>query len=177
MIPQELTEGVLTVASMFLVTKPIQKFSKLLCRTGKLAPKEVLEYMKTQQLIVERGKKNFDFPQKVNKIIESIKKSDKYIKSDIKEQKRLIKPHTDALHNYDIFADSTSAIATTLGSVFTTAFMTPLVRNYSASYYQQQNLKAYEKIPTDIKEKYQHIQFYTPIMQKAYGHDLGKMKV
>ena len=36
MIPQELTEGLITVFSMFFITKPIQKISSKMVKSGKI---------------------------------------------------------------------------------------------------------------------------------------------
>ncbi|MBR1374440.1 hypothetical protein IJ750_02055 [bacterium] len=145
MIPQELTEGCITVLSMFLITKPIQKITKNYTKTGKILSKELTEYLTKQNLIDKRGKLNFNVRENIEEVINKIEKSDKYINTSKIEREKLIEKHRHALNSFDNICDSTSAITTTVGSIISTALISPILRNYSASYYQKINMDIYNK--------------------------------
>ena len=153
MVPQELTEGCITVLSMFLITKPIQKLTKHYTKTGKILSKDLINYAKENNLLSKRGKPDFDFSQSIKDIISKIEKSNKFIKSSEIEKNRLVSMHRGALNEFDVLTDSTSAITTTAGSILSTALISPLLRNYSASYYQKINMDYYSNLPKDEKGK------------------------
>lgn len=177
MVPQEITEGVITILSMFCITKPIQGLSGKLVKTGKIATTDMIKYMNMHGLLEKRGKSDFDFKKIVNSIIKNIETSDKFIKSSSKEQKKLLENHNNAIHLYEITADATSAIATTAGSVLTTALISPLIRNVSASYYQQHNIDLYNKISPKYNTHRLKFQPKFSYLQKAYGYESDNLKI
>ena len=140
MVPQELTEGVINICSMLVITRPLQKLSGKLVKTGKIATKEALEYMKKNNLLDKRGQRDFDLGKNITETIKGIKESDIFINSADNKKTEMISEHKDILDKYDIYSDSVSAIATTTGAVFSTALIAPLVRNSVASKYQQINM-------------------------------------
>lgn len=147
MAPQELTEGCITVLSMFLITKPIQKITKKYTKMGKILSKDLMEYAEKNNLLSERGKLNFDFGDSIKGIINGIEKSDKFIRSSEADKVKMLSVHKDALHSFQSIEDTTSAITTTAGSILSTALISPLLRNYSASYYQKINMDYYNNLP------------------------------
>ena len=140
MIPQELTEGLITVLSIFIITKPCQKLAEKLVKSGKILTNELLEYYKKNNLTSKRGKANFDFTQNIEEIIQRIEKSDRYIKSSTIQKEELLKEHKKVLQEYNHFNDSTSAFATTIAGLSSTAIVSPILRNHVASYFHQASL-------------------------------------
>lgn len=147
MAPQELTEGCITVLSMFLITKPIQKITKKYTKMGKILSKDLIEYAEKNGLLSKRGKLDFDFAESIKGIIKGVENSDKFIRSSEVDKTKMIAVHKDALHSFNALEDSTSAITTTAGSILSTALISPLLRNYSASYYQKINMDYYNNLP------------------------------
>ena len=147
MAPQELTEGCITVLSMFLITKPIQKITKQYTKMGKILSKDLIQYAEKNHLLSERGKLNFDFGESIKSIINGIENSDKFIRSSEVDKAKMLAEHKDAIHSFHSLEDSTSAITTTAGSILSTALISPLLRNYSASYYQKINMEYYNNLP------------------------------
>ena len=155
MIPQELTDGCITILSVLLITTPLQKLSHRSVNAGKIYSKEMGNYMKKHDLFNKRDIETFNFADQVTKIIEKIKKSDEFIKSSNENKEAMLKEHNNILQDYDIFTDATSAIAATTGSIVSTAIVSPFIRNYTASKYQQLNMNIYDRLPhtkKDIKQ-------------------------
>ena len=140
MIPQEIGELIVSAMAIFIITKPSQKLASKLVKTGKILPKELVEYMKMNKLSEMRGKTDFNFGEEVNKIISQIKKSNNYIKTNAAEKEAMLKVHNDALDSYNITADAVSAIATTAASALTVGCVAPILRNRFASYYRHRNM-------------------------------------
>ena len=155
MIPQELTDGIASAIALFIISKPIRALGVKFASTGKVLTKEMKTYMEKNNLLKERGNINFDFSKSVNNIMEKIKSSEEYIKSPTKDV--FLKEHNDILNQYEIIKDSTSAITTTAGSIISTALITPLIRNYTASYYQPINIDRYNKLPQKDKDRHERI--------------------
>ena len=154
MIPQELTEGCITLLSMFLVTRPIQKLSAKYVKSGKILSKELSSYMIKNNLLNKRGKSDFNLEEYIKSTMNNISS-----KSTTAERKtKMLKPHQEALHNYESVFDATSAICTTAGSIVSTALISPLLRNYVASKYQKTNLNIYNNIPDECKQKIRRIE-------------------
>ncbi len=147
MAPQELTEGCITVLSMFLITKPIQKLTKQYTKMGKILSKDLVKYAEKNGLLSKRGKFDFDFAESIKSIIKGVENSDKFIRSSEADKTKMLSEHKDALHSFQSLEDSTSAITTTAGSILSTALISPLLRNYSASYYQKINMDYYNNLP------------------------------
>lgn len=140
MIPQELTEGLINICSMFLITKPLQRLSGKLVMTGKIATKEVLNYMKNNNLLEKRGSKGFDIGNHIKEAVSKLESSEIIGKLSEAEKTRSLAEYRNIIDNYDIYSDSVSAIATTAGAVFSTALIAPLIRNSVASRYQKINM-------------------------------------
>lgn len=146
MIPQELTDGTITICSMFFVTKPIQFCAKKYVKSGKILTKDMKNYLRNNNLLQKCGNRNFDIKNSINNIIYNTKKSDEFIKSSKNTQDKILKKHHKMLDTYDSINDATLAIATTAGSMFSTALISPFLRNYSASKYQKVNIQIYDNI-------------------------------
>ena len=147
MVPQELGEAMISIISIFLITKPIQKFASNLTKTAKIAPKNVINYLKENNIEKRRGLASFNFRSKVENTIKTIENSDKYIKSSSTEKAEMLAPHKNTLHEFDDFADSTQAYATLVAGILSTSYAVPLIRNNIASRYQPKQTK-----PTEILE-------------------------
>ena len=141
MIPQELTEGCVTILSIFFITKPIQKFASKCFKSGKILSTEMVDYMKKNQLIEKRGKADFDFSKSVKGIIQKIEESDAFIRATSLEKESMLSNHKKVLQDYDIMLDATSAIATTAAAMTSSAIVSPLLRNHVASRFQAASLK------------------------------------
>lgn len=154
MIPQELTEGFITIIATLIVVTPLQNLAKKCVSKGKIRSKAMTNYMKENNLFKLKNEKDFDFLSSVNYITTNLKKSDYFTKSTTTQQKNLLQKHENIIQDYNSIFDGTSAIATTTGSVLSTAFISPFLRNYTASYLQQFNIDTYNKIKQTQKNNY-----------------------
>ena len=143
MIPQELTEGVVSIASLFIITTPLQFFAKKYSTTGKILSKDLKNYMKKNNLLEKRGEPDFSLKDHLESAVKNIKTTDTFIKAQPQEKEALITEYQNLLNNYNSIEDATSAIVTAAGSILSTAVILPFLRNYSASYYQKINMRAY----------------------------------
>ena len=156
MVPQELTEGVISVLSLIMISLPVQVFAKKYARTGKIITKEMQPYMEKYDLMKRRGDIDFDFKKFVNKEIAKIKGSDKFKRSKAPEQEEMLKEHLDIIQIYDANQDATSAISTAMAGVFTTSLVLPYIRNLSASYYQKLNIQQYKRFKDKNSKLYNY---------------------
>ena len=144
MIPQEITEGVMTVASLFFVSKPLQQLAKKMTKTGKIISKDLKQYLKNNNFTYELGRYNYNIDRNMDIILNnklaSVKNSDNLTKQDIRTK------HSEILSIYHTTSDATAAISTTIGSVLTTALISPFIKNLSASHYQKVNMDLYDNI-------------------------------
>ena len=140
MAPQELTEGCISILSIFFLTKPIQKLANNCLKSGKVLTKDMVEYLKKNELIEKRGKTDFDFKKSVNDIIHKIEASDEFIKSSSVERQKLIQGNKNIIQDFDIMSDSASAFATTFAGITASAFISPILRNHVASNFQKASL-------------------------------------
>lgn len=145
MAPQEITEGLVTVLSIFFITKPIQKFADKCFKSGKILSSEMVDYLKKNQLIEKRGKADFDFSKSVKNIIQNIEKSDEFIKSSSAKKEALLEEHSKILQDFEIMSDATSAIATTFAAMTSSAVVSPILRNNVASKFQAASLNYMQK--------------------------------
>ena len=158
MIPQELTEGIINIGSMLLITKPAQRFVRKLVKTGKIATKQTLEYMKENNLTEKRGAKNFDIGMYIKEKIAKIEGSDEFPCIPEEERNRILSQHLDVLDNYCVYADSISAITTTAGSALSIAMLAPVIRNSVAAKYQKVNMNRLQK----HYQEYENRKIYNP---------------
>ncbi|MBE7703491.1 MAG: hypothetical protein E7Z89_05505 [Cyanobacteria bacterium SIG28] len=140
MAPQELTEGLINVLSMFLITKPIQRGASKMVKTGKILSKDLGKYLQETKLDKKRGDINFDIGKAIRNNIKSLESNDSFFSSASKAQN--LEKHREALHNFEIFSDSVSAYATTGGAILSTAFIAPVLRNSAAANYQKASIDA-----------------------------------
>ena len=140
MAPQELTEGLINVLSMFLITKPIQRGASKMVKTGKILSKDLGKYLQETKLDKKRGDTNFDIGKAIRNNIKSLEAKDSFFLSASKAQN--LEKHREALHNFEIFSDSVSAYATTGGAILSTAFIAPVLRNSAAANYQKASIDA-----------------------------------
>ena len=140
MIPQELSEGAVTVLSLLLVTTPLKTLAKKYVASGKLLNADMIKYCKDNNLIEQRGKINFK--DKLKDTVSKIEASDEFVKASDSLKEKMLKPHTDMQINLQSLDDSVSAIVTTAGGVLSTAFVTPFARNAVASSYQKKQLNS-----------------------------------
>lgn len=152
MIPQELVEGMITVFSIFMITKPLQNLTKKYVNSGKLLTKELAEYMNKNNLMSKRGNPDFDFTKSVKEIISKIETSDKFIKSGQLEKESMLAEHKQALNRFEITSDAASAIAATTGGVLSTALIAPVLRNQAASSYQSININLLNNVAEKKKQ-------------------------
>lgn len=145
MIPQELTEGIINIGSMLLITKPTQRFVRKLVKTGKIATKKTLEYMNESGVMDKRGAKNFDIRIYIQEKLAKMNKSEEFINLSAAEKESAFSKHIDVLDSYNVYADSISAITTTAGSAFSIAVLAPLIRNSVAAKYQKINMNRLQK--------------------------------
>lgn len=162
MVPQELGDAMLSMISLVAITKPSQKLMSKLVKTGKIMPKNLLNYMKENKLIQNRGKLDFDFSSEVERFIQKIEKSDKYLKLAEKDRLSLTNPHKKALEDYETFKDSTAAIITTGAGIVSTCAVVPIMRNYIASNFQKKNI-AYVNNKREIQDAR-----VNPVFKSAY---------
>ena len=145
MVPQELTEGIVSIMSLFIITTPLQLLAKKYSATGKILSKDLKNYMKKNNLMNKRGNLNFNIKDHIESSIKTLEASDVFIKSATPEKEAMRLEYQNLLNNYDSLQDSTAAIVTAAGSIVSTAVILPLLRNYSASYYQKLNMDAYHR--------------------------------
>lgn len=146
MVPQEIGELVMAATAIFVITKPMQKITAKMVKTGKIAPKELVKYMEDNNIISKRGKADFNLGNEIKNIIKKVQSSDEFINSNNKES--LLSVHQKTLGQYEACADSVSAITTTAAGLVTTGLVVPVVRNNFAAYWQKQGLNYYNSITT-----------------------------
>ena len=107
MLSQEGADALINIVSYFLVTKSCTKLSSHLVKTGKLAPKSIVQLLEKNNLASRRGQYNFDVTA-----VDGFKK----VRNDYNGLK--------------CFADSTAAL---IGGVISSNVITPIARNAYAS--------------------------------------------
>ncbi|MFI3300468.1 MAG: hypothetical protein R3Y28_03515 [Candidatus Gastranaerophilales bacterium] len=123
LIPQEIADACVNIASFYLVTNSVKKMSSKLISTGKLATKPVREFLEKQKID----------KQSIGKIDFNIEKLDKF--SEIKK-------------DYTPFKNGVEVLASVAGSVLSCNVITPICRNKIASNQQKktlQKMKHYEE--------------------------------
>ena len=110
LIPQEIADAGVNIASFYLITNCFKSFASKLVKAGKWAPKSVREFLNASSKLKEKvGKVGFDILKDVKNIPEKIAK------------------------DYKFFEDGVDVVATTVGSVLSCNIVTPLLRNRFAS--------------------------------------------
>ena len=101
---------------------------------------DLKNYLKKNNLVDNLGDSKFDFSGKVKELMQQIKNTERYAKSTELDKEKLLQEHAKALENFDIFLDSTSAIATTIAGATSISVVSPLLRNTVAAKFQKTSL-------------------------------------
>ena len=109
MIAQEVADCVTNIGLYFAVTKSLTSLTSHMVKTGKLAPKSIAEFLRTNNLVGRRGRFGFDVTQAAG-----------FSEAGL----------TSA---YNTFKGFTDAAAATVGGIISSNILTPIVRNYFAS--------------------------------------------
>ena len=114
MIAQETFDCITNIGLYFGVTKSLTSLTAHMVKTGKLAPKSIAEFMRTNNLLGQRGKFGFDVTQAAGFSAAGLTST------------------------YNSFKGFTDAAAATVGGIISSNILTPIVRNYFASKRQNQ---------------------------------------
>lgn len=156
LIPQEMADAAVNIASFFVLTKSVTDFSENLVKSGKLATPKIRQLLKKYHLDEKIGTKGFDI-------------------TDTPEMKALGTEFKKDLHDefYNL-ADGVSFIGSTIGSIISCNIITPILRNKFAADRQKQAI-AQEK----LQAQNEAIAPYTPVLpyQNRVGIDDYKSKV
>lgn len=123
MLFQEGADALINIGSYFAVTKSLTKLSSHLVKTGKLAPKSIVELLEKNNLSSRRGDYNFDVTA-----VDGFKKVRK------------------SYNGLKCFADATAAL---VGGVISSNIITPILRNAYASKRQNSYIEKNKK-PNDV---------------------------
>lgn len=118
LIPQEIADGFINVASFYLITSYFTKVPGKLVKTGKWSSKAIRDFVEKHPL--PEGKKMGDLKTDLTKIYENNK---------------------EFYHIYDPFKGGMEMIASTIGSVLSCNLLTPVLRNIFASKQQKASLE------------------------------------
>ena len=111
LVPQECSDALVNIGSFFLITQLAKKSAGNLFKTGKFAPKQIREFLD----------KNKDFYK------------DKIGKIDFDLGKVLEKDAPDLVHEYDVFKNFGTTVATVGAGIVSSNIITPIIRNKMAS--------------------------------------------
>ena len=154
MIPQEALECLLSIASIFVVTRPVQSITQKALKTGKILSRDLIAYLDKNNLLKKRGQLNFNIKDSIKNLIAETEKSDKFIKASVAERNELLAEHKASLQKYYEIEDSSMAYATTGAAAFTTAVVVPIVRNKAASYCQKWKMQDDEEMQKTLQKIY-----------------------
>lgn len=171
MIPQELTEGAISILSLFIITTPLQLLAKKYSTTGKILSKDLKNYMENNNLLGKRGNLDFNLKEHLESAVKKLETTDTFVKSASQEKESMLMDYQNLLNNYNAVEDATSAIVTAAGSVLSTAVILPFLRNYSASYYQKINMHHYNQYQTK-RQLNQNVYSKQPLFESSSGNRL-----
>ena len=109
MISQEAADACVNIGAYFLITKSLTALSSKLVSTAKLAPKEVISFMRRTNNIDQRGDWRFD----------------------VSKAKGFTGEVENCYNNFKCFTDSAAAIT---GGIISSNIVTPILRNKIASH-------------------------------------------
>ena len=127
LIPQEILDGAINVASFFLVTTTLKNFASKLVSSGKIANTKIRNFLNKQNLIDANGQKLI-----VGKNL-NIEKLPNF---------------SEIADDYKEFKVGTDVIGMTIGSILSCNIITPILRNKLAAKRQNQYLAQTRK--TDL---------------------------
>ena len=147
MIPQELSDAVINIASFYLVTRSIAGISNKFVKIGKILPKNVSEGL------CLLGKR---IPGKIKNLGNYNFNVEKYLKQI---------PQKNIRNDYYDFKDGVDVISTLVGSVISCNVITPVLRNIYASYKQKKNITKMNT-PADPAKPQNKYTKYNPLAGK-----------
>ncbi len=138
LVPQEICDGAINVASFFIVTSAIKRFASKLVSTGKLANVNIRKFLNKNPLIDNAG----------NKVIVG-----KNLNIENLPDYHLIKD------DYKKFKNGIDVVGMTVGSILSCNIITPLLRNKLAAKRQQTYIakNTTYKVPRISMDDYRNI--------------------
>lgn len=158
MIPQELADAVVNIASFYFVTSTLTSVAKQAVRCGKILPKNIKDYFTNAikpsnvKKITRLGKYNFNVEKHLPK----------YLKD-----------------SYNSFKNGADVIATLFASILSCNILTPILRNIYASKKQQKNISRLNNTQNDDKKHLCKFSKLNPVCPKSiYSYsNSGNLKV
>ena len=123
MIPQEIADAGVNIASFYLITRSCQSLSRALVRSGKLLPKNIRQHLISHN-INPNINKSFDVLTHGNLTPELAK-------------------------DYDAFYKGVDVAGTTIGSILSCNIITPIIRNQIAAHRQNDIIAKRQKVAPD----------------------------
>lgn len=154
LIPQEIADACVNIASFYLVTNSIKGIGAKLVKTGKLRTPHIEKFLKKYNLFkkLPNGKLASDFNLNIK-----------------------AHPHFNEISkDYNAFNNGIGIVTGTIGSVFSSNIITPIIRNDIAAHQQKQILAHKNKInqPQLKAPKGITIQQYQNMVSRQYSQDL-----
>lgn len=150
LIPQELADAAVNIASFYLVTQTFKSVSNKLVNCGKLLNKPVRDFLQANN-IKNVGKRTFDVLRDGNLSPEVIDK-------------------------FKSFRNGIDFIGTTVGSILSCNIITPIIRNEIATHKQKENLAKIKEYNVTIRSPQTSAYLPKPSMQSfqanAYSSNL-----
>lgn len=131
LIPQELADAGVNIASFFLITQWFTKHGENMVKSGKLITPAIKKGLEKFEVESKIGTKGFDITD-LDQIKETSSKFNKEFQTD-----------------YYKFADGVSFISSTLGSIISCNIITPILRNKIAANRQKASIEQ-DKIKNDL---------------------------
>lgn len=123
LIPQEMADAAINIASFFALTLSVTKFGEHLVKSGKLSTPKIREHLAKLGLDAKVGTKKFDI-------------------TGLPEMKELDpKFNKEFQGDYYKFADGVSFVSSTVGSIISCNIITPILRNKFASARQKEAIE------------------------------------
>lgn len=126
LIPQEIADAAVNIASFIVITRHCQKFGEKLVSTGRIATPHIRNFLKTNGLESKVCKKTFD----------------------ISNQEAFI-ANKEFQKTYGKLFDGVSFISSTIGSIISCNIVTPYIRNYFGAKSQKYSM-AKDKMQNSI---------------------------
>ena len=147
MIPQELADAVVNIASFYFVTRSITGISNKFVKIGKFLPENVSDALNVL------GKR---IPDKIKNLGNYNFNVEKYLKQV---------PQKSIRNDYYDFKDGVDVISTLVGSVISCNVITPILRNIYASHKQKKNITKMNT-PADPAKPQSRYAKYNPLAGK-----------
>ncbi|MCR5266583.1 MAG: hypothetical protein K6E29_08350 [Cyanobacteria bacterium RUI128] len=139
MIAQEASDAVTNILLYFGVTKSLTALSEHMVKTGKLAPRSIVDFLRKNKLINQRGNFGFD-----------VTKAAGFEEAGLR----------GAYNGFKCFTDAASA---TIGGIISSNIITPIVRNKIASYKQNKYKERMRQLNLEAKPASRGKSVYTPV--------------